>query len=142
MNNVSYTLFIWLIGVCVSPVLFMLISEGAMGSGFISIFLLFIIFAGLFSIPTQIVFMLIFIYGIRENFHTTLSIKIATQVTVVILTLLTFFVILEIFGDINRIDLDFFLLPFSYILTMSAGVWLLKIKTEENNEVEWDDDVL
>ena len=144
MSNVAYTLFIWLIGVCISPILIFFIDESVVGSDYLTIYALFIIFGGLLSIPTQIVFMLIFIFGIRESFHTTTSIKTATQITVVVLILLQFYVVSYLLGGLNmdKLNTDFVLMILSYLVTMSAAVWLLKIKTDKKTEVEWDDDVL
>lgn len=144
MSNLKYTLSIWLIGVCVSPVLIFLIDESVVGSDYLSIYALFIIFGGLLSLPTQIVFMLLYSFIIRENFQATLSIKIATQVTIVLLVLLQFYIVFYALGglDMDKLNTDFVLMILSYLVTMSAAVWLLKINTDKKTEVEWDDDVL
>ncbi len=138
MKDLSYVISIWLIGVFISPIL--VYFFWGMGDEFISLYFLFVVFGGMFSIITALIFIGVYFLIIRQNFKTIFKIKLATNIAVVVLTLLTFFMT---FYWLNFFNNEALLMSLAYILTMSIAVWLLKLKIDKKEEIPFvDDDVL
>jgi hypothetical protein len=139
MKGLQYIIFVWLIGVFVSPVLHYIFM--GLGKGFFDIYLLIVIFGGIFSLITEIVLIGVFFLLIVPNFKTVFQVKLVTNIAMVILTFLTFFVVSS---NTQLFDSGILILISPYIITMSVAIWTLKLNIQQKEDIPFinDDDVL
>ena len=140
MKGLLYIVLIWLIGVLVSPALIFVFF--GLKEEFFSFYLVMVVIGGMFSLITEVVLIGVYYLLILPNFKTVFSIKLATNITVVILIFLTF--IFLYYGlDIFNTGLLIIVLP--YIITMSVAVCVLKldIQKQDKDDIPFiDDEVL
>jgi hypothetical protein len=135
MKSLQYIIFIWLIGILVSPV-FLYVLMG-MKNDFFEIYLMLVLFGGMFSFLTEVVLIGIYFLFIAPYFKTVFQVKFATNITVFILTILTFIII---FSNTNLFETNALILISPYVITMSIAVWGLKLNIEKKENISFDDD--
>ena len=133
MYGLKYPLSIWLIGIFTSPIITYALS--GFGHDFLDIYFMMVLWGGFFSIISLFIFMGIF-HIIEKNYETSFQIKLVTQIVVIVLTILTFFIA---FPHINST----LIIVIPYLFTMSLSVWILNPDSEKRDDYnEINDDFL
>ncbi len=128
-SALRYATLVWITSVLLSPVLLMFIttiSDGRSFDGFFAFTFLFVVYGGALSIPNWLLFF-VGVAFLARQFSQTRHIRWGAQAWAAFLTLGLFLIIFGLNAP-TFLTKDGWVLPGTYLLTLSIGIWYYPIR--------------